>query len=167
MTVTERTAAVGAEPASTAEPDGTNPDPAPRGRRVGRRWVGLLGGLLVLGAAACSSGDTPPPPPAAVTTIPPGTYANPVTPSGPQTLTIDAGTSYTQTISAIQLSIPGTISQDSSRRVTFTSTGGAPCAGQTGVYRANVDASGLHLVADNDPCPRRADDFASGTWTLR
>ena len=82
-------------------------------------------------------------------------------------MTVDAGTSYTQTISAIALSIPGTIAQDSSRRVTFTSAGGTPCAGQTGVYRADVDAGGLRLVAENDPCPRRASDFASGLWTPR
>ena len=146
----------------------THPDTAhrPRGHRSRGRWVVLLGGFLALGAAACSSpsGSAPPPPPAAVTIIPPGTYRNAITPNGPQTLTIQGGTSYTQTNTASQQSIPGTISQDSSQRVTFTSAAGAPCAGEAGLYKAIVDAVGLHLTTVADSCPTRANDFVSGPW---
>ena len=138
----------------------------PRGQRSRGRWVVLLGGLLALGAAACStpSGGGPPPPSAAVTIIPPGTYRNAITPSGPQTLTIDAGTSYKQTNTASQQSIPGTLAQDSAQRVTFTSAAGAPCAGEAGLYKATVDAVGLHLTPVADSCPSRASDFVSGPW---
>lgn len=127
----------------------------------------LLGALAALGSAACSapSGGGPPPPSAAVTVIPPGTYKNAVTPSGPETLAITAGTSYTQVNTASQQSIQGALAQDSAQRVTFTSAAGAPCAGQPGLYKATVDAVGLHLVAVTDPCPSRANDFVSGPWT--
>ena len=141
--------------------------PAPRAHRPRGRWVVLvLGGLLALGATACSapSGGGPPPPPAAVTIIPPGTYRNAITPSGPQTLTIASGTNYTQTNTATQQAIPGTIAQDSTQRVTFTSAAGAPCAGEAGLYKATVDAVGLHLTTVADPCPSRANDFVSGPW---
>jgi hypothetical protein len=145
----------------------TLPDtaPGPRVHRSRGRWVVLVGGLLALGATACSAQAAgPPPPPAAVTIIPPGTYRNAITPSGPQTLTIDGGTSYTQTNTASQQRIPGTIAQDSSQRVTFTSAAGAPCAGEAGLYKATVDGVGLHLTTVADPCPSRANDFVSGPW---
>lgn len=146
----------------------THPDTAhgPRAHPSRSRWVLLLGGLLALGAAACSapSGGAPPPPPAAVTVIPPGTYRNAITPNGPQTLTVDAGTSYTQTTTASQQSIPGTLAQDSEQRVTFTSSAGAPCAGEAGLYKATVDGVGLHLTPVKDSCPSRANDFVSGPW---
>jgi hypothetical protein len=130
------------------------------------RWVVLLGGALALGATACStpSSASPPPAPAAVTVIPPGTYRNVVTPSGPQTLTIQAGTSYQQTNLGTQQSIPGTVSQDSEQRVTFTSNAGTPCAGEAGLYKATVDSAGLHLSPVKDSCPSRANDFVSGPW---
>ncbi len=139
----------------------------PHGLRAGGGWAVLLGGLLVLGASACSApaGGAPPAPPAAVTSIPSGTYQNANTPSGPQSLTLSSGTSYTQVNTASGQSIPGTVAQDSTDRVTFTSAAGAPCAGQPGLYKATVDSVGLHLTAVADPCPNRATDFAAGPWT--
>ncbi len=139
----------------------------PDRHRARGRWAVLFGGLLVLGAAACSApaNGAPPAPPAAVTSIPSGTYQNADTPSGPQTLTLTSGTSYTQLNTASRQSIPGTVAQDSSDRVTFTSAAGAPCAGQSGLYKATVDSVGLHLTAVADSCPNRATDFASGPWT--
>jgi hypothetical protein len=130
-------------------------------------WAVLLGSLLVLGASACSTpaDSAPPAPPAAVTAIPSGTYQNAFAPSGPQTLTLTAGTNYTQLNTASGQSIPGTVGQDSAQRVTFTSAAGAPCAGQPGLYKATMDSVGLHLTAVADPCSGRASDFAAGPWT--
>lgn len=99
-----------------------------------------------------------------MTIIPPGTYRNPITPSGPQTLTFSGGTNYTQTNTSSQQSIPGTVGQDSSQRVTFTSAPGTPCAGEAGLYKATMDGVGLHLDTVADPCPSRANDFVSGPW---
>ncbi|MCD2195587.1 hypothetical protein LQ327_19645 [Actinomycetospora endophytica] len=130
----------------------------------------LLGVLL---AAACSS---PPPtsappagtaaaPSAPVTAIPAGTYRNAIVPSGPQSLVIGAGSSYTQVMTSTGQSIQGTLGQDAQQRVTFTSVAGAPCAGQVGTYKASVDGTTLHLTAVADPCQSRASAFVSGPWT--
>ena len=144
----------------------THPDTTqgPRGHRTRGRSVVLLGGILALGVTACSAPSGPPPPPAAVTIIPAGTYRNPITPDGPQTLTFAGGTNYTQTNTASQQSIQGTVGQDTSQRVTFTSAPGTPCAGEAGLYKATVDGVGLHLDTVADPCPTRANDFVSGPW---
>lgn len=152
----------------------------------------LLGALLLVAAAGCAgaggytSGASTPPAaapsgaatPAAsdpavqsaaaaapISTIPAGTYHNPLAPTGPQTLIIGPGASFTQQITSSGQSYQGTLAQDAAAHVTFTNATGAPCAGQPGVYRANVDGSGLHLQTVSDSCPSRAQAFTSGPWT--
>lgn len=98
--------------------------------------------------------------------IPVGTYQNPATPHGSESLVIgEIGASYTELAGAGQR-FQGTLSEDpTTHQVTFTNAAGAPCAHQPGVYHAVVAGRTLHLVPVTDPCAARAADFAAGTWT--
>jgi hypothetical protein len=146
-------------------------------------------GLTALGAGGCAppSGTAAPPavPPPRVTTttidpavlsafmqpritaIPVGTYQNPTTPSGPESLVIgEIGSSYTELVSSSGQRFQGTLSEDpATHHVTFASAAGAPCAHQPGVYAVSITGKVMHLQPIADPCPSRAADFASGGWT--
>lgn len=101
---------------------------------------------------------------APITAIPQGTYRNQITPEGPQTLIIGVGASYTQLVTNSGQSWQGTLAQDNAGRVTFTSAAGAPCAGQPGLYRVNLNGSDLSMQTVSDSCPSRATAFTSGPW---
>jgi hypothetical protein len=148
-------------------------------------------GLTALGASGCagSSGaqsrTTPAVTPAPVTTttidpavlsafmqpritaIPVGTYQNPTTPQGPETLVIgEIGASYTELVNSSGERFQGTLSEDpASHHVTFTNAAGAPCAHQPGTYQVSTNGKVVHLQPIADPCPSRAADFVSGAWT--
>jgi hypothetical protein len=137
----------------------------------------VLGTVLVAaacsGAASYGSGAPPSSPGPAtsqaaasspITVIPAGTYRNANTPSGPQTLAIGPGATYTQTTTGTGQAVTGTLAQDAAQHVTFTSAAGTPCAGVPGEYRATMHQSALQLTAVKDSCPARATDFASGSW---
>jgi hypothetical protein len=146
-----------------------------------RRALGipvLLGVVLVVagcsgaGSGAYGSGGTQASTPATsqaaasspVTAIPAGKYHNPITPSGPQTLTVGPGATYSLTTTATGQAATGTLTQDAAQHVTFTSAAGTPCAGVPGEYRATTNGSALQLTAVKDSCPARATDLGSGPW---
>jgi hypothetical protein len=161
------------------------------GRPARALLVLLFGGLLALATACATAGGytsgaptTPAAPPsgpvtsttqdpavhsaamaAPITAVPQGTYRNQITPEGPQTLIIGVGASYTQLVTSSGQSWQGTLAQDAAGRVTFTNAAGAPCAGQPGVYRVNVNGSILDMQTVTDSCPSRAQAFTSGPWS--